>query len=270
MDALKIPMLTVRPIGLIHTAHKERYSAPRQSESASAKTSGRIVLFPGHNYEQALQDLKGFECIWIISWFHQNQTWKTKVQPPRGGPKRRGVFATRSPYRPNPIGLSRATLLEVKGRTLRVEDSDLLDGTPILDIKPYLPYTDSAPQARIGWLEDFKLSGLQHYTLTWSPLACEQLKLLKTFDVDLESSAQRILEMDAEPNDYRRIQIQKDGTRILAIKSWRLVFRIEEQTLTLERIRSGYELDTLFYTQPVEAFHDGAAHAKFMRQWPIY
>jgi len=263
----KIQNLTLTPIGVIHTPHKERGDAPRQAESSSGRNEGRIVLFPGHNFEQALLDLTGFECIWIISWFHQNSTWRPKVTPPRGGKQRRGVFATRSPYRPNPIGLSRATLLEVRGRTLRVRDTDLLDGTPILDIKPYLPYADAAPDARVGWMEEHTEGGLKAHALEWSPLAREQLDLLKEFGVDLETTAQRVLEMDVEPHDYRRITKRPDGKRLLAIKSWRLIFSVKGRAVRIERIHSGYALERILH-HPGEELSHGDAHVEFYRRWP--
>jgi len=232
---------------------------------SSGACEGRIVLFPGHNFEQALMDLDGFECIWLISWFHHNRTWKPKVTPPRGK-QRRGVFATRSPYRPNPIGLSRATLLSIRGRTLRVRDTDLLDGTPILDIKPYLPYTDAAPDARVGWLEEHSAGETRH-KLKWSPLAREQLALLKEFGVELETAAHRVLEIDTEPHPYRRITLRKDGRRELAIKSWRLTFSVAEDRVNIESIHSGYSLERVLHHPGQELSHQDA-HEEFHRRWP--
>src|SRR5882724_8849522 len=104
-------MLTLDPIGVIHTPFKDRAQAPRQPRADSKTAEGTIVLRSGQNFEQALDDLAGFEYIWIVSWFHKNSNWKPKVRPPRGSKIKRGVFATRSPHRPNPIGLSLARLI---------------------------------------------------------------------------------------------------------------------------------------------------------------
>ena len=92
----------------------------------------------------AFRDLAGFERLWLVFVFHRSQGWKAEVRPPRGGGKR-SVLATRSPHRPNAIGLSAVELVAVDGRALQVRGIDLLDGTPILDIKPYVPYADAFP-----------------------------------------------------------------------------------------------------------------------------
>jgi tRNA-Thr(GGU) m(6)t(6)A37 methyltransferase TsaA len=103
--------------------------------------------------EKVFQDLYGFERIWLIFAFHLSEGWKSSVKPPRGGPKR-GVLATRSPHRPNSIGLSAVELIRIEGRTLHLRGVDLLDGTPVLDIKPYVPYADAFPAARAGWIDE--------------------------------------------------------------------------------------------------------------------
>ena len=100
----------------------------------------------------AFRDLEGFDRIWLVFAFDRSEGWTTEVKPPRGGPKR-SVLATRSPHRPNPVGLSSVELVAVEDRALRVRGIDLLDGTPILDIKPYVPYADAFPDARAGWID---------------------------------------------------------------------------------------------------------------------
>jgi tRNA-Thr(GGU) m(6)t(6)A37 methyltransferase TsaA len=100
-----------------------------------------------------LQDLQGFERVWLIFAFHLSEGWKPMVKPPRGGPKR-GVLATRSPHRPNALGLAAGDLLQVEGRTLLLGGVDLLAGTPVLDIKPYVPYADAFPHAKAGWIDE--------------------------------------------------------------------------------------------------------------------
>jgi len=103
--------------------------------------------------EVVIRDLQGFDRLWLIFAFHRSEGWKTTVKPPRGGPKR-GVLATRSPHRPNAIGLSAVELVGIEGRTLHLRGVDLLDGTPVLDIKPYVPYADAFPEARAGWIDE--------------------------------------------------------------------------------------------------------------------
>jgi len=260
--------LIVRPIGVIHTPFTDRYKAPRQPSAEAAMAEGKIVLFPKQNFEQALEDLSGFEKIWIVSWFHRNENWKPKVLPPRGPRKRRGVFATRSPHRPNPIGLSLATLLEIKGRTLRVAETDLLDGTPILDLKPYLPYAEAFPEAKAGWLDDViaaeRKSALSENALQWSALARKQVEWLRdTFGVELEAHTARVLSRDLSPHPYRRISADAKGRLQLAIKSWRIFFSVAEKCVTIERVGSGYTKTAL-----PTAKHDAEAHVAFHERWP--
>jgi tRNA-Thr(GGU) m(6)t(6)A37 methyltransferase TsaA len=109
----------------------------------------------------ALSDLVGVERIWVLSYLHRSGTWGPLVRPPRGARVRRSLFATRSPDRPNPIGLSAVQLIGVDGLRLHVRGVDLLDGTPILDIKPYVPYADAFPGARAGWIDELGPQELQ-------------------------------------------------------------------------------------------------------------
>jgi tRNA-Thr(GGU) m(6)t(6)A37 methyltransferase TsaA len=116
---------------------------------------GRIELLPGKGFEQAIRDLEGFERLWILFHFHHNEGWRPTTRPPVP-PKDRervGVFASRSPYRPNPIGLSCVKLVHLKGLVLLVDEADLLEGTPVFDIKPYIPAADAFPEAKAGWVD---------------------------------------------------------------------------------------------------------------------
>jgi len=142
----------MQPIGVVHSPFKERFSAPRQAKQADT-TAGTIILNQGFNFEQALTDLDSFTHIWVLYWMHLNQGWNPTVMPPRGSDIRRGLFSTRAPHRPNSIGLSAVRLLKIEKRTLYIEGLDMLDGTPVLDIKPYLPYADNIEGATHGWLD---------------------------------------------------------------------------------------------------------------------
>jgi len=146
-----------RPIGILRSPYTRRIDAPHQSTVVAGTESGEAanatLQLADWLDEQVLQDLQGFERIWLIFAFHLSEGWKPMVKPPRGGPKR-GVLATRSPHRPNAIGLSAVELLQVEGRTLQLRGVDLLDGTPVLDIKPYVPYADAFPDAKAGWIDE--------------------------------------------------------------------------------------------------------------------
>ena len=273
------PGLLVNPIGLIRTPYSDRYRAPRQPSMAEDACEATIELFPGHNFEQAVEDLAGFDMIWIIAWLHRNRTWKPKVLPPRGPRKKRSVFATRSPHRPNPIGLSSARLLAIEGRILRLGATDLLDGTPILDIKPYLPYADSFPDARAGWLDAVAAEELQRsrenraYTVEWSELAARQAEwLAKEHGIDLAAEAVKILQHDPLPHPYRRISRWSRTHLILAIKSWRVKFALDGVQVRIERIVSGYSLNVVTSAVKDAAssaqLHDQQAHDAFHQRWP--
>ena len=148
---------TYRPIGTIRSPYVHRIDAPHQGTVVAGTESGEaaaatLELEPWLD-ERVLQDLAGFERVWLIFAFHRSEGWTECVKPPRGGPKR-GVLATRSPHRPNAIGLSAVELTGIDGRTLHLRGVDLLDGTPVLDIKPYIPYADAFPEAKAGWIDE--------------------------------------------------------------------------------------------------------------------
>jgi len=149
---------TIRPIAHIRSDFGSKFGIPRQSGLIDGLTA-EIVFEPFCRDGNALRGLEGFSHIWLIWQFSANlaQGWSPTVRPPRlGGNERLGVFATRSPFRPNALGLSCVRLLAVEtggpeGPILRVAGADLLDGTPIFDIKPYVPYTDAHPEAKSGF-----------------------------------------------------------------------------------------------------------------------
>jgi len=141
--------LLLRPIGVIRSPFREPAGTPIQPSEA-AGIEGRAELFP--EYAEALRDLAGFERVWLIYWFHAAGPWKSLVVPFKDDTER-GLFATRAPCRPNPLGLSSVRLMAVEGTVLRLQDVDVVDGTPLLDIKPYAPLFDHFPVARAGWLD---------------------------------------------------------------------------------------------------------------------
>jgi len=137
------------PIGTIYTPFTDITGMPVQPAGARG-TRGSVEIFP--EYAEGLMDIEGFSHLFLIYAFHPSPSYKLTVIPFLDTTPR-GVFATRAPRRPNPIGLSTVRLIEVSGTTLVVEDGDILDGTPLLDLKPYVPAFDSYPNASSGWLE---------------------------------------------------------------------------------------------------------------------
>lgn len=153
----------MKPVAHIHTDFDTKFGVPRQS-GLSPNSVGRVVFTPEYRNVDALRGLDGYSYIWLLWDFseaHREEgTWSPTVRPPRlGGNTRMGVWATRSPFRPNPIGLSSVRLERIdwhspEGPVLVVSGADLMNGTPIFDIKPYLPFTDSHPDARGGFAEE--------------------------------------------------------------------------------------------------------------------
>jgi tRNA-Thr(GGU) m(6)t(6)A37 methyltransferase TsaA len=139
------PKLTT--IGLIHSPHRQAEGTPIQPRWA-AGIEGAVEVFP--EFAPGLRDLEGFDRIWLLYWLDRAQSAQLEVVPYLDT-RKRGIFATRAPSRPNPIGLSCVRLLAVEGAQLRVADLDVLEGTPLLDIKPYVPDCDVFPVERIGW-----------------------------------------------------------------------------------------------------------------------
>lgn len=154
--------MTIEPIAYIRTAFPEKFGIPRQSGLA-ASLHGRIVFEPQFRDPEALRGLDGFSHLWLIWEFSANRRtagqWQPTVRPPRlGGNMHMGVFATRSPFRPNPLGLSCVEVERIEtdsseGPVIHVRGADLMDGTPIFDIKPYIRYADSHPEAVCGYVD---------------------------------------------------------------------------------------------------------------------
>jgi tRNA-Thr(GGU) m(6)t(6)A37 methyltransferase TsaA len=210
---------TLKVIGFFQGNTTSRHRAPRQPD-ATLGIDGTIELMKGQDFEQALLDLASFSHIWLIYGFHSAKGWKPMVLPPRGD-KKRGVFATRSPYRPNPIGISVVKLVKISGLKIQVQGTDLLDGTPIYDIKPYIPYADSISDANAGWIDTL------NHNETEIVLSEEMQLLMK----DSESAhiimhAKQILRDSPYPHPYRRIKQVKENIYEVAIKEWRIQYRI--------------------------------------------
>lgn len=140
--------LNYRPIGIIHSPFKRREGTPIQPSGATG-VKATVEIFP--QYAQGLKDLEGFSHVILLYHFHLSKAYRLKVKPFLDDTER-GVFATRAPVRPNPIGISVVRLIRIEGATLYVQDIDMIDRTPLLDIKPYVPDFDTRKAEKIGWL----------------------------------------------------------------------------------------------------------------------
>lgn len=234
------PSLTIYPIGIIRTSMISKFDAPHQPDQKGTDQS-TIELFSQQNYEAALKDLDGFDYVWVLFWFNRNKSWRPKVRPPRGGTVKRGVFATRSPHRPNPIGMSALKLIRISGRTIIVGSCDLVDGTPILDIKPYVPAVDSFPSAKIGWLQNVEdaLTEISRFEVVLSSKASEQVAILKSKNISFIERAKDILSRDPSPSKSRRIRSYDEKLFCMGCADWRLFFSIDRNVVNIEFIQPG-------------------------------
>lgn len=160
-DPDTLPACTFRPIGVVRSPWRHVHDAPRQGTPDRAAPGERATIVLRRGLQECLRDLRGFERVWIVSHLCYARGWKPTVVPPRTT-ARRGLFATRSPHRPNAIGLTAARIVSVRGREVVVAEHDLLDGTPVLDLKPYVPYCDAHPAARAGWVDALPDGGADH------------------------------------------------------------------------------------------------------------
>jgi tRNA (adenine37-N6)-methyltransferase len=228
--------LTLTPIGYLRTDWSTRVEAPRQP-AAAKDAPGVIELVSGSNLEHAIEDLDGWERIWVIFWFDRNASWRPKVLPPRAG-TRKGVLSTRSPHRPNPLGLSVLRLDRVEGLQLHVRDVDLLDGTPVLDIKPYVAYTDAFADAAGGWLT---ADPRPEWQVEFSAVAEAELAWLATrVALPLRERITTTLKLGPQPHPYRRIRRAADGSMRLAVQDWRVAFEVSGHRIRVLALRSGY------------------------------
>lgn len=239
--------LVLEPIGILRCAQLTKVEAPRQPAAAD-ELAGIIELAPGRNFEHALEDLAGWERIWVIFWFHHNGGWRPKVLPPRSASGRKGVFSTRAPHRPNPLGLSALQLEKVEGLRLSVRGVDLLDGTPVLDIKPYVAYTDAWPDARSGWLVDApaRAAGgatrdpVARYDVTFMPGAVERLDWIAArHPLPLRERILAVLSLGPQPHPYRRIRREANGL-LLAVQDWRIGFAVDGRNVRVLTVDTGY------------------------------
>lgn len=197
--------MTIEPIAYFHSPLTSKFGIPRQSGLA-ATLPGRIVFTPDYRREEAVRGLEGFDYLWLIWEFSSSvAVGALTVRPPRlGGNERVGVFASRSPFRPNRLGLScvrleRVELTNEYGPVVHVLGADLMDGTPIYDVKPYVAYADAHPEARSGFVD-------RH---DWQPLRVEMpIDVEAQLGADLSAALREVLAQDPRPryhDDPRRV-----------------------------------------------------------------
>jgi len=238
--------------------------AERQPRAASNEPA-RIELLPGHHFEHALEDLERWELIWVLFWFHLNTSWRPKVLPPRSTTGRKGVFSTRSPHRPNPLGMSVVRLERIEGLTLHITGNDMLEGTPVLDLKPYVAYTDAHPDASAGWLNSPQ-DPIDKYIVHFDDLAAQQATWIEAHTgLKLRQRIESTLALGPEPHPYRRIRPKGDYMQ-LAVKEWRVRFTVTNSDVRVLDIHSGFRASQLAAPDPNNALH---THREFLATWPL-
>ncbi|SET33007.1 tRNA (N6-threonylcarbamoyladenosine(37)-N6)-methyltransferase TrmO [Thalassotalea agarivorans] len=228
-----------KAVGVVESPYKEKFAIPRQPGLAK-HAFGSILLSPEFT-QDAVRDLSAFSHIWVLFHFHENDDkgWKALVRPPRlGGNAKAGVFATRSTYRPNGIGMSVLPLsgVTMKGNQVRIDVAqlDLVDGTPILDIKPYIPYSDSVPDANAGFATNAPEARLEvHY----SSSAMTTLTQVKDAYPHLKTLIEEVLSQDPRPA-YKQQTIDKKcyGMALYCFNiRWQLVNATTIEVVTIEK-----------------------------------
>ena len=266
-------VVTLEAIGYLRNALATKVEAARQPRAA-AGAAARIELLPGRNFEHALEDLASWELIWVIFWFHLNSGWRPKVLPPRSTSGRKGVFSTRSPHRPNPIGMSVVRLEHVEGLNLYIRDTDMLDGTPVLDIKPYVAYTDAHPEAGTGWLQTAGEPGtaqmqpadpVRAHLVQFDALAADQAAWIEAHTgLAIRARIDSTLSLGPEPHPYRRIRRLGNGMQ-LAVKEWRIRFTVTEGNVRVLEIGSGFRDSQIAAADSDELLRP---HREFLALWP--
>lgn len=231
----------LQTIGYVHSPYIEKFGVPRQPGLVEGNV-GQIELIAPWNREEALQGLEGFSHIWAVFIFHHAikplEAWRPTVRPPREGAKRQGVFATRSPYRPNPIGISVLEYLGWERKQskiyLNVSGLDLIDGTPIVDLKPYLPYADSIPNAQGGFAHTAPEESQTE--VVFSALASEQIQHVAMEYPNLTRLIRSTLKHNPRPVHFGNI----DKRKLFGLKLYRfnIKWQIECQTITVLSIET--------------------------------
>lgn len=232
---------TMAPIGVLRCGFPEKFGVPRQPGLVTAAV-GRIALFGAYADPEAVRGLAGFSHIWLLFRFHLNPSgqWRPTVRPPRlGGNKRMGVFASRSPFRPNGIGQSAVALLDVAtdagGTVLTVGGVDLVDGTPILDIKPYLPYADRIENAHGGYADD---DAPDRMPVVFADTAVDGCRAAAEAHPEFMDLVRQLLALDPRPAYDADRQPAKEYA--MGLFEWQVRWRVTADGVTVTGVDRGH------------------------------
>lgn len=266
---MSLDSLVCRPIGFIRSGKNVKFKARHQPDESCAEQNV-LELERGPGVREAIRDLEGMERIWLIWWFHQAESWRPLVLPPRGPPQRRGLYSTRSPHRPNPIGLTPVQLLGVTGLTLLLGPCDLTEGTPVFDIKPYFPAYDSFPVSAAGWIDavDALMSQPPKFSVLCTPYAEIQIQWLKDeWSVDFRDRMITLLSQDPSPHKTRRINRRSDGNYDIGCGGWRAIFTVSDMQVSILAVQPSFPLRFL-QEEWRTSVPDREAQLAFLDRWP--
>lgn len=225
--------MELKVIAYARNGHTDKFGIPRQSREESPILT-RIVFEPEYNVPEALRGIEGYSHLWLLWGFSEVDSWSPTVRPPRlGGNTRMGVFATRSPFRPNPLGLSSVRLIGIENGDLIVSGADVLNGTPIYDIKPYLSFSDSHPDAKNGFAEETKDYQLE---VKWQVEGTTSIAEDKRYGLglprDTKDAITYILAQDPRPayqdDPEREYKMDYDG--------YTITFSVNKQVVVVKKI----------------------------------
>lgn len=260
MDANSL--IVYKPIGIFRCDKNSPAETASQGHLDQSDEKGLIELFEGQNFEQAVRGLGTMTHLWVLFHFHQKDGWKPLVQVPRGSQDKQGVFGTRSPHRPNSIGLSLVRIEEVDQRKIWVREFDILNETPILDLKPFHPEADRpSGDFRAGWMESLNE---EEFLIQTTDLFDRQAMFLYAHGVkQLPSFCKQQLRFDPFNTKKKRVKATSPTTAVLAYRTWRVHFSHEGNEIRLEFIQSGYT-DSDF-AESEDRWQDRDAHLEYIK-----
>lgn len=256
-------------IGTIESQSKYRYDAPRQSVFANTPA---FLRWHSNIYAECAADLNGFDRVWLVWVFDRNESdsFHTRVRVPVPAEKDKySVFATRSPHRPNPIGISAVELLAVTPDGLELGACDLLDGTNVLDVKPYIPEADAFPDAKAGWRDRIEKSPFE---ITWSDTAAKQADFIcQRGNLNIRNFCE--IQLAYRPSDSSRKRVEPSGIDdilILHYRTWKIYFTVDNNSkkIFIGNISSNYSNSDIAPGAP-DPYKDKDVHRDFIIYYTI-
>jgi len=244
------------------------YPQQQPRQGFYANNSGFIELNNDKNIIEGLKGIDDFDYIWIIYHLDKNSKWKPLISPPVQSIKEKiGVFASRSPYRPNQIGLSVVKLIKVEKNRLYIENFDLLNNTPIIDIKPYISIYDSIENSKNGWVPDYKK---EEYKLYFSNIFLNKNKFVKNHvNFDLKDFCLVQLKFNPVDKNKKRVKRIRKNQFIIAFRTWRIQFIINDKLINVENIFSSYSVVDLNQNIKEDKYGDKKSHILFNEKFGI-